>query len=278
MPGVLLTILQIVGIVFACIGGFIGFAAVCPFRYSVEASYHGEAQDKARARVRANWLLWLVRIFVDYENEKPRVLVKVLFFTVFDSDNKKKKKKKKNKKSKRNKNRKKGSGNRSLVRKKDEKEELFEVSEDDENKDPEDMSLKDKFISVMDKIVNFLKTARDKIGAAAVWLDPEHRRLIAFLWTNGLKIFKKVRPKHFEVEAYGGTGDPYYTGLIVSILSVILGFSGIDTVYFEPDFEEKRLDLDVSANGYFFVFPIIFIALKIYTNKDFKRFILKKAV
>ena len=275
MPGVLLTILQIVGIVFACIGGFIGFAAVCPFRYSVEASYHGDAQDKAKAHVRANWLLWLLRIFVDYENDKPRVLVKVLFFTVFDSDKKKKKKKKKNKK---NKKRRKGSGNRTSIRKKYDKEEPFEISEDDENKDPEDMSLKEKFISVMDKIVLFMKNARDKIGAAAVWLDPEHRRLIAFLWTNGLKIFKKVKPKHFEVEAYGGTGDPYYTGLIVSILSVILGFSGIDTVYFEPDFEEKRLDLDVSANGYFFVFPIIFIALKIYTNKDFKRFILKKAL
>lgn len=269
---VLITILQIIGIVFACIGGFIAFAAVTPFRYSAAAAYHGVPE----ADVKASWLLGLVRIFVTYSGEKPHIWVKVLFFTVFDSEKKKKKKRKK-KKSKRK------STDKPAVRpidseskpaKANTSEELFELP-DDEAQD-EEKSFKDKFISVMDKITGFLHSAGEKVSAAAVWLDEDHRRLIAFLWTNGLSILKKVKPKHIEADVSGGTGDPSSTGMIVGIASMILGFTGLDTVRLQPDFEEKRIDADVNVSGYFFVFPVVWIALRIYRNKDFRKFILKK--
>ena len=263
MPVVLVTIFTIIGIVFACIGGFIVFAFVTPFTYKVEASYH----EKPDVYVRAAWLLGLLRILVTYAEDKPRVLVKLLFFTVFDSSKPKKKKKKKKKKGKK----------RNVKRKaavKDDDTKPFEIQEEEDVS--AEKTAKEKFIAVMDKIVDFLKAAGEKLDVVAEWLDADHRRLYAFLWTNGVKIFKKIRPKRFEAFISGGTGDPSSTGMIVSVISVILGLTGIDSVRLDPDFENKRIDADVSAYGRFFVFPVLLIALKIYRNRDFRKFILKK--
>lgn len=264
----LIAILKITGIVFACIGGFIVFAIVTPFTYRADVSYHGSLD----ADIKAGWLLGLLRIFVSYTDDKPKVLVKLLMFTVFDSTKKKKKKKKKRK------GRKKNKGDlrlKNAVSEKDD-EALFELEDEKVQEDSED--LKDKFIRIMDKIINILKAAVEKTEAALVWLDSDHRRLYGFLWTNGLKLFKKVKPKRFAAFISGGTGDPSSTGMIVSFVSIGLGLAGIDTVRLEPDFKNRGIDADVSASGYFFVFPVIMIALRIYFNKDFKRFILKKPV
>jgi len=268
MPGVLITVFQIIGIVFACVGGFIVFAMVTPFTYRADVAYHGTPD----VDVKASWLLGILRIFVTYTDDKPKILVKVLMFTVFDSTKKKKKKKKK-------KSRKKGktgalarTGKKKLP--KDDDSKPFEV--EDEDDDTHEKSLREKFIAVMDKITGFIRGALDKIGTALEWLDADHRRLYGFLWTNGMKILKKVKPKEFNARIAGGTGDPATTGMIVSYASIGLGLAGIDTVKLEPDFENKGIDADVDAKGYFFVFPVILIALKIYFNKDFRRFILKK--
>ena len=266
MPGVLITVFQIIGIVFACVGGFIVFAMVTPFTYRADASYHG-APD---ADVRASWLLGILRIFVTYTGDKPKILVKVLMFTVFDSTKKKKKKKKSRKKRK---NAAKGRLKKKNPQKEDDNKPFLIEDEDEEI---QEKSLREKFIDIMDKIVGYIRGALDKIEAALEWLDADHRRLYGFLWTNGLKIFKKVKPKEFEARIAGGTGNPATTGMIVSYASIGLGLAGIDTVRLEPDFENKGLDADIKARGYFFVFPVILIALKIFFNKDFRRFILKK--
>lgn len=266
--GVFLLILQIIGIVFAVIGAFIVFAIVTPLTYKAEGSFHG----KPEGNIRAGWLLNLVRVFAEFKRGKPKVQVKVLFFTVFDSTKKKR--------------RKKGKRRRAPARMKSKparkKDELFEIDEESDGESFGETGKREgifgKIKGVFTKIVSFLKNAKEKADAFLVWLDPEHRRLIAFLWENGLKILKKVKPKRFSLKGTGGTGDPYSTGMILSWSGLAAGMLGIPGIEFEPDYEKKRLDIDAEAGGYFFVLPVALIALKIYRNKDFKRFILKKNI
>ena len=162
------------------------------------------------------------------------------------------------------------------------KDELFEIDEVSQGESFSDKGKKKgilgKIKEIFAKIASSLKKAKEKADAFLVWLDPEHRRLIAFLWTNSLKILKKVKPKKFSLKGTGGTGDPYSTGMILSWTGLAAGMLGIPGIEFEPDYERKRLDIDVQAGGYFFVLPVALIAFKIYRNKDFKRFILKKNI
>ena len=261
-------ILQIIGIVFAVIGAFILFAIVTPLTYKAEGSFHG----KPDGSVRAGWLLNLVRVFAEFKRGKPKVQVKVLFFTVFDSTKKKR--------------RKKGKRRRGPARMKSKsvrkKEKLFKIDEDSEHDSFSDAEKKEgiwgRIKGIFSRIAGFFKNAKEKAGVFLVWLDPEHRRLIAFLWVNGLKILKKVKPKKFSLKGTGGTGDPYSTGMILSWTGLAAGMLGLPGIEFEPDYERKRLDIDVKAGGYFFVLPVALIAFKIYRNKDFKRFILKKNI
>lgn len=264
---VVLIILKIIGIILACVAGFLIFALVTPLTYKAEAEYH----EKFSAEAQASWILGLVRIYANYI-EKPRVLVKVLFFTVFDSEKPRKKKKRKKKKR--------GKKRRNLKNKtprKKEKTELFDINEDADDEDKSPMErICDKIASILSSIADWMRKANEKIKVFAVWLDEDHRRLISFLWANGLKIFKKVRPKKFSLTGRGGTGEPFWTGRITGWTSILIGMLGLPGVRFEPDFEEKVLDLDVQAKGHFFVLPVALIALRIYRNKDFRRFILKK--
>lgn len=267
--GVFLLILQIIGIVLGVIAAFIVFAIVTPLTYKAEGGFH---KKKPEGTLRAGWLLNLVRVFAEFKRGKPKVQVKLLFFTIFDSTRKRKKKRSKKKRQ------------ATLAKRKAEakKEELFVIEEEavpeDSDINEEDTGILAKIKAVFAKIKGFLDKAKEKAGTFLVWLDPEHRRLIAFLLENGLKILKKVKPKHFSLEGKGGTGDPYSTGMILSWTGIAVGMLGIPGVEFEPDYEKKTLDIDVEARGSFFVLPVALIALKIYRNKDFKRFILKKNI
>ena len=269
--GVFLLILQIIGIVLGVIAAFIVFAIVTPLTYRAEGSFH---KNKPDGNLRAGWLLNLIRVFAEYKKGKPKVQVKVLFFTVFDSTKKSKRRRKRSKKKRK--------AIQAQAKPVKEKEELFTIEDEPETDTfetpEEDKGILGKIRSIFAKIKGWLDMAKEKAGAVLVWLDPEHRRLIGFLWENGLKLFQKVKPKHFYLKGKGGTGDPYYTGMILCWTGIATGMLGIPGVEIEPDYEKKTLDLDAEASGHFFVLPVALIALKIYRNKDFKRFILKKNI
>ncbi len=270
---IFLLILKIIGIVLAVLAAFIVFAIVTPFTYKAEGSFHDKKPD---GEVRAGWLLNLVRIFAYYHGGKGGVQVKVLFFTVFDSTKKKKKKRSKKKKKKRP---------PALTEQPQAEHPPEPVSLDNEEFDIEDSEYEEEETGIIEKvkgifkkIADFFRNAKEKINGVLVWLDPEHRRLLKFLWENGVKIIMKVKPKKFNVNGFIGTGDPYSTGTVFSYIALAVGLFGIPGIELEPDYDEKRIDIDAEASGRFFVLPVALIALKIYRNKDFQRFILKKDI
>lgn len=106
MLEIVLLILKIAGIILASVLGILIVGLFCilfvPVRYqgdfSVSDGENGE-KKKVGAMFRATWLLWLVRVYVSYE-EALRVRVKLLFFTLMDTAKEKKAGEKKKKRGK----------------------------------------------------------------------------------------------------------------------------------------------------------------------------------
>lgn len=269
---IFLLILKIIGIILAVIAGIIVFIIASPVYYKTEADYHG----KLNARARMGWLLGLLRANVLYaQGGQAHIIVKILFFTIYDSQKSKGGKKKKKPRTKKASAvmRKKKTVNAS-VRRSDDPDHIKRLSSS--GSEGGKTKKAKKKTSILERIKNTFSGIVKKVKNIAVWLDEDHRRLYGFLMDNVIKILRKVRPKKFSFKGAGGTGDPYWTGRILSAAGVIIGICGIPGVEFEPDFENKRFEADMKASGYFFILPIALIALKIYRNKDFKRIVLKK--
>lgn len=103
MLEIVLLILKIAGIIFVSVLGIlivvVCFALFVPARYRGDFSVSDGGEDGKKtvgAKLRATWLLHLVRVSVSYE-ETPRVRVKVLFFTLMDTAKEKRKKRRKRK-------------------------------------------------------------------------------------------------------------------------------------------------------------------------------------
>ncbi len=273
---IFLLILKIIGIILAVIAGIIVFIIASPITYKTQVDYHG----KLNVNAKVGWLLGLVRTSILYsQGGDPHILVKILFFTVFD-----------NQRPKVDSNNKKLISNKKLRAKK-RKKPLAGGEKDLSSgkvKGPESKPYtsksklkkvrvkKEEKKGVFSKIKTSFAGIKEKIKSIAVWLDEDHRRLYGFLIDNIVKIIGKIKPKKFSFKGAGGTGDPYWTGRILSAASVIIGVFGIPGIEFSPDFEHKHFEADMKASGYFFILPIALIAFKIYRNKDFKRIILKK--
>ena len=273
---IFILILKIIGIILSIIAGIIVFIIASPITYKTQVDYHGKLNVKARA----GFLLGLIRANILYsQGGEPHILVKILFFTIFD--NQKPKDKDTNKKLSQNKKlrtrrRKKAVPGEVKISSAKKLERPESKSDTSRAKVKKARIKKEEKKGVFSKIKSSLASIKEKIKSIAVWLDEDHRRLYGFLIDNIVKIIGKIKPKKFSFKGAGGTGDPYWTGRILSAASVIIGVFGISGIEFTPDFEHKHFEADMKASGYFFILPIAIIAFKIYRNKDFKRIILKK--
>ncbi len=106
MLEIVLLILKIAGIILAVVLGILITGIFCvlfvPVRYRGDFSVSDAEEGRKKnigAVLRATWLLWLVRVYVSYE-EAVRVRVKVFFFTVMDTAREKKVRNKRKRKEK----------------------------------------------------------------------------------------------------------------------------------------------------------------------------------
>ena len=83
------------------------------------------------------------------------------------------------------------------------------------------------------------------------------------------KLLKHILPTSYRGEIIFGTGDPYSTGQVLSILSVLYGFYG-DKVSVIPDFENSRFEGKHYARGRIRAATILIIACKLLLDKRFK--------
>lgn len=137
-------------------------------------------------------------------------------------------------------------------------------------------SLKEKLISIIDSIRNKKEDLSEKIDAFYEVINNEdNRELVRFLWEQLKKLLRIIKPKKGKLYVHYGMDDPETTGKIAIYLAVLYGWLGLD-INILPDFEQKIMEGELQLKGSIRLFGIIVIALKVYTNKQFKKVVLKK--
>ena len=311
MLHVLLLILKITGIVIACILGLviIVVAAVLfvPVRYKADADYHG----KFKAHAKLSWL-GILRVLVSYDEELA-IKAKALFITIYSNDNKEKSskhKKSEKKKLKQPEEKNIFSVNDEEAKKLTEKEEkpqikmaeaVNETKEDvqdvkktvseDESGDTQNKNffdkVKDKCFVIYTKIkeiINLVKDTVKKVSGAADKLkekvkkakefvtDDDNKALFHFFVEQLKTLIKVIRPKKYRINARLGFEDPATMGKVLAYISIFYGMSGVD-LSLEPVFGENIKEGSIFLKGNIRIFSVLVIALRVYRNEQFKKFI-----
>ena len=311
MLHVLLLILKITGIVIACILGLIILVVTAvlfvPVRYKVNADYH----DRFKAQAKVSWL-GILRLMISYDEELD-IKAKAFFITVYNNNDEnskvseqKKAKKKKEKKPEENI----FSASDKDVEKLTEKEEkpqikmaeaVNETKEDvqnvkeavseDESGNIQNRSffnkVKDKCFVIYTKIKEIIKLIRDtvkKISGAADRLkekvskakefvtDEDNKALFHFLVEQLKALIKVIKPKKYRINARIGFEDPATMGKVLAYVSILYGMSGVD-LSLEPVFGENVKEGSIFLKGNIRIFTVLVIALRVYRNEQFKKFI-----
>lgn len=311
MLHVLLLILKITGIVIACILGLVILVVTAvlfvPVRYKVNADYH----DRFKAQAKVSWL-GILRLMISYDEELD-IKAKAFFITVYNNNDEnskvseqKKAKKKKGKKPEENI----FSASDKDVEKLTEKEEkpqikmaeaVNETKEDvqnvkeavseDESGNIQNRSffnkVKDKCFVIYTKIKEIIKLIRDtvkKISGAADRLkekvskakefvtDEDNRALFHFLVEQLKALIKVIKPKKYRINARIGFEDPATMGKVLAYVSILYGMSGVD-LSLEPVFGENVKEGSIFLKGNICIFSVLVIALRVYRNEQFKKFI-----
>lgn len=311
MLHVLLLILKITGIVIACILGLVILVVTAvlfvPVRYRVNADYHG--RFKAHAKV--SWL-GILRLLVSYDEELD-IKAKALFITVYNNNDEnskasehKKAKKKKEKKPEENVFSASDKETEKFAEKEEKpqikmaeavnetKEDVQDVEEtvsEDESGDTQKKSffdkVKDKCFVIYTKIKEIIKLIKDtvkKVSGAADRLkekvskakefvtDEDNKALFHFLVEQLKALIKVIRPKKYRINARIGFEDPATMGKVLAYVSILYGMSGVD-LSLEPVFGENVKEGSIFLKGNICIFSVLLIALRVYRNEQFKKFI-----
>ena len=311
MLHVLLLILKITGIVIACILGLVILVVTAvlfvPVRYKVNADYH----DRFKAQAKVSWL-GILRLMISYDEELD-IKAKAFFITVYnnnDENSKVSEQKKANKKKEKKHEENIFSASDKDVEKLTEKEEkpqikmaeaVNETKEDvqnvkeavseDESGNIQNRSffnkVKDKCFVIYTKIKEIIKLIRDtvkKISGAADRLkekvskakefvtDEDNKALFHFLVEQLKALIKVIKPKKYRINARIGFEDPATMGKVLAYVSILYGMSGVD-LSLEPVFGENVKEGSMFLKGNICIFSVLVIALRVYRNEQFKKFI-----
>ena len=311
MLHVLLLILKITGIVIACILGLVILivAAVLfvPVRYKADADYYG----KFKAHAKLSWL-GILRVLVSYDEELA-IKAKALFITIYSNNQKKEKtskhrtsKKKKTKHSEENifsvnddeakrltENEEKPQIKmaEAVNETKEDVQDVKETVSEDESGDTQKKSffdkVKDKCFVIYTKIKEIIKLIKDtvkKVSGAADRLkekvskakefvtDEDNKALFHFLLEQLKALIKVIRPKKYRINARLGFEDPATMGKVLAYISIFYGMSGVD-LSLEPVFGENIKEGSIFLKGNIRIFSVLVIALRVYRNEQFKKFI-----
>lgn len=170
-------------------------------------------------------------------------------------------------------------------------ESLKETVSEDESGDTQKKSffdkVKDKCFVIYTKIKEIIKLIKDtvkKVSGAADRLkekvskakefvtDEDNKALFHFLVEQLKALVKVIRPKKYRINARLGFEDPATMGKVLAYISIFYGMSGVD-LSLEPVFGENIKEGSIFLKGNIRIFSVLVIALRVYRNEQFKKFI-----
>ena len=292
-------ILKILGIVLAVILGII-VLLVCvilfvPVRYEAQAKFPGELKN-AEAKVRFSWLLHLIAGEAVYRESEFKWKVRTAWFKFDGEEEQPVENVKEETKAV-------IAGQSEKVAERVEtaetqckpeppepeeskvdntkpgKEALDHTAKKEQSQTEEKVSifqkLKSKLRSIWEKIKCTFVLIRDKIISVSEVKD----RILAFLTDEIHKaaflkakkeikwILRFLKPKKFSVKLHYGFEDPYTTGQVLAVLSMIYPFVG-DNMSVQPDFEHKVMEGDAYLKGKLrMIYPAVYF-IKLILNKN----------
>lgn len=252
MLHILLVILKIIGIILLAILGIL-ILLLCvvflvPLRYQVTAIFEGDLK-KTKAEVKFAWLLHLFAGRIIYEEERLKYRIRILWKKISDDMTEK---------SPRAKDIEKVTGE--IITEapaEDKSEDIAEEKEKTVQKDSEkktdkkaeskgEKSKENKF----DKLKCTIKNVCDKIKMVLDFLKAEsHQATLLRLKKEVARFLAFIRPKKLKGKVHFGTDDPYKTGQILAVLSVLYPFYG-ENIEIYSDFEQKILEGELYVKGH----------------------------
>ena len=140
--------------------------------------------------------------------------------------------------------------------------------------------VKDKCFVIYTKIkeiINLVKDTVKKVSGAAdklkeIVTDEDNKALFHFFVEQLKTLIKVIRPKKYRINARLGFEDPATMGKVLAYISIFYGMSGVD-LSLEPVFGENIKEGSIFLKGNIRIFSVLVIALRVYRNEQFKKFI-----
>ena len=273
MLTILFKILSILGILLLIL---LGTAAVVillvlffPICYKVSGQ---KSPDRLWFTARAGWLFGLLRVSYDYP-DPGKLLVKLLFFTVFDSEKPVSAKQTAEDSH---------PPRQTTEKTEPEKTEESRPSEADPAGEPsEDFGSglseppQPKKESVVKQICAKIKDILQNIAFyKELWEDPDTQGLLKHAGKRLGHIFQRLRPGKLTVTAVIGTGSPDTTGYLYGVYGILLPKLG-KGICITPDFEQAVLEGTFKASGHFTVACVLFHSLRLALDRRLRQLISK---
>ena len=120
------------------------------------------------------------------------------------------------------------------------------------------------------KLCGTIKKAGEKKEFLTAFLTYEkHQRAFEAVKKELCHLLHVLKPKKLQANVTFGLSDPSWTGYMLAFLGSIYGLIG-EYVQIQPDFEERKLEGNASAEGKIRVIYFAVPAWKLFWNKDVK--------
>ena len=309
----LTTILHILSIIGWILFGLLGFLVILLllvlfFPIFYDAFGLRSTDIPGMVRLKAGWLLGLLRVRFTWPEEDGRIQVKLLFFTLYDSKAPKKKAPADKKEAKTDSEEDKPSSSQTAY----ERLKHMTSEETQQIKNEKDTGAAQSKVSnqetvhakhstetssassaartsIFDKILNLYHRFRYTIshlcatikklkGQADYYLallqEEETRQLFSHVKLRIFKVFRSIRPRKVKGHITFGTGSPDTTGYGMAVYGMLSPLLGKD-ILVTPDFEDACLYGEVRLKGHITIGVLLFQGLRLLLDKKLRRFIKK---
>jgi len=254
MLHILLLILKIIGIILAIILGLalvvISVVLFVPIRYRASGVVDTDT-DKKEFQIRFHWFFHVLSGYANYKDDAFSWKVR-FFWKTWKEDEEPKEIE---------------TIEKQEVIEPEKTDEWLEVDEKHfEEKDSKTTTTHKKPTGKKEKKKYTIRKMCDKIIAIKEFItDEKHKSALKVIKKELFRLLRVLRPKKLRGYVLFGCEDPYNTGQILAILSVLYPWYA-EAVEIEPNFEEKILKTDFSAKGKIHLIWFVVIIWNLYFN------------
>lgn len=310
MLQIILCILKIIGIIVACLLGLILLLLfvvfIVPIRYEGQATY----KEVINGKITIHWLLHLLTIKVNIENNKISYYLRFFGKKWVDSTKKAEKPLKNQEEVKEN----------ILEETRDDEKEVSDdfqnedfdleeenhIEENDGNNNYVDIeeaislkkqskkhffaNIKEKYNAIREKITIFCKKVKAipkrikeivkvilnrKKRIVSIIKDEDNKKTFALLWNQLIRILKHMKPKIFRLRLHFGFDNPASTGQVLGVIATFMPVYE-DNILVNPDFEKEVFEGELVVKGRIQLFVLLLAFIKVMRDKNFHK--LKKQI